>query len=145
MTAGVSSGPNAASCPALVAALDQAAGGDHLAHVQPGAVAAAQRAERGVGDARHRRQHHRRRHLERTDPQRRHVAALDRRGAALGTDAAVAVTHPGWLAVAATVQREVAAAPRSRESGGRCPLGQCGPVGVAEPGVTGHDRVSFEP
>ena len=53
--------------PALGATLGQAASVDHLADVEPGPEPAAQAPEGGVGDARHRRQHHRRPHLERTD------------------------------------------------------------------------------
>ena len=51
-------------------ALDQRAGGDHLAHVEPGAEAAAHAAERRVGDPGHRRQHDRRADRERPDAQR---------------------------------------------------------------------------
>ena len=54
----------------LAVALDERARRDHLAHVEPGAVAPAERPERRVRDARHRRQHDRRPDLERSDPQR---------------------------------------------------------------------------
>ena len=61
----------------LRVALDERARGDHLGDVQAGAEAAAQRAERRIGDARHRRQHHGR--LERERPDR--AAARTRRAA----------------------------------------------------------------
>ena len=51
-------------------ALDQAAAGDHLADIEAGALLAAERAERRVGDARHRRQHDRRVDVERAEPKR---------------------------------------------------------------------------
>ncbi|MBG9885415.1 hypothetical protein ABE10_02205, partial [Bacillus toyonensis] len=51
-------------------ALDERAGGDHLADVEPRAVLAAQAPERGVGDPRHRGEHHRRIEPDRTDAQR---------------------------------------------------------------------------
>src|SRR5262249_62237910 len=44
----------------LRVALDERARGDHLAHVQAGALFAAELAERHVGDARHRGEYHRR-------------------------------------------------------------------------------------
>ena len=47
--------------------LDQRARADHLADVEPRAVAAAQRAEGDVGDAGHRREHHGRVDLDRAD------------------------------------------------------------------------------
>ena len=50
-------------------ALDEGAGRDHLAHVQPGAVFAAEPAEGGVRDARHRREHDRRIELDGPDAQ----------------------------------------------------------------------------
>src|SRR5690606_31159981 len=53
-------------------ALHEGARGDHLADVEAGAVLAAESPERGVGDARHRRQHHRRPQLDRADAQRLH-------------------------------------------------------------------------
>ena len=46
--------------------LDQPAGGDHLADVEPGALLPAELPVRRVGDPGHRREHHRGRHLERT-------------------------------------------------------------------------------
>jgi len=55
---------------ALLIAFDDAARGDHLADVQPGALLRAQPPVRRVGDPRHRREHHRRINLERPDPQR---------------------------------------------------------------------------
>ena len=47
--------------------VDESAGSDHLAHVESGAVFAAEGAKRGVGDAGHRRQHDRRPDLEGAD------------------------------------------------------------------------------
>jgi hypothetical protein len=51
----------------LAIPLDEGASGDHLAHVEAGPVAAAQRAERGIGHARHGREHDRRPDPERAD------------------------------------------------------------------------------
>ena len=48
-------------------ALEEAARGDHLGDVEPGAELAAQRAERVVGDAGHGRQHDRGPHAERAE------------------------------------------------------------------------------
>ena len=60
--------------PALVAALDQAAGGDHLAHEEAGAVAAAERRNAVLVTPAIGASTTGRRHLERPDAQRRHLA-----------------------------------------------------------------------
>ncbi len=52
-----------------VVALDQAARRDHLAHVEAGALLGAQPPVGRVGDAGHRREHHRRRHVQGTQAQ----------------------------------------------------------------------------
>src|SRR5699024_4662870 len=52
------------------AALDEAAGSDHLADVDAGAMTSAERAKRSVGDASHRGEYDGRPHLVRADVQR---------------------------------------------------------------------------
>jgi hypothetical protein len=63
----------------LAIAHDQSAGGDHLAHVEPGAVAAAQRTEGRVRDAGHRREHHRGPDAQRADGSRAELAGTRER------------------------------------------------------------------
>jgi hypothetical protein len=79
--------PRAQHGEGLAVALHQRPGGDHLAHVEPGPEAGAQRPERGVGDPGHGGEHHRRVDGQRPDAQRRstpHARVPDRRGGADG-------------------------------------------------------------
>ena len=58
--------------------LDHAAAGDHLADVEAGSLLGAQPAVRRVGDPRHRREHHGRRHLQRAEGETGHASIVGR-------------------------------------------------------------------
>ena len=83
----------------LRVALDQRAGGDHLADVEAGAELAAQRPERRVGDAGHRREHHGGVDGERPEPQRRERRRRRLEGGGHGTQSRRrGQRHPRWRA-----------------------------------------------
>ena len=72
--------------------LDHAAAGDHLADVEAGALLGAQPAVRRVGDPRHRREHHGRRHLQRAEGETGHAPIVGR----VDRFAPITGTRPTW-------------------------------------------------